>query len=77
MKKYLYFLLLFVLACAVPARAADCTVVGRKIAAEQGGHLAKATPVIQDGKHVCVIVVLVPGRNGEKPRRVEVAVPTR
>jgi len=75
MKYYLYALLFFILSGVTCAVAEDCTAVGRKIAAEQGGHLSKATFMVQDGKNICVIVVLVPGRNGEKPRRVEVAVP--
>ncbi len=59
----------------VVAAAGDCTAVGERVAASQGGQLAKATPSTQNGAPVCVVVVLVPGRNGERPRRVEVAVP--
>lgn len=55
----------------------DCTAVGERVAASQGGQLAKATPSTQNGAPVCVVVVLVPGRNGERPRRVEVAVPNK
>lgn len=56
--------------------AADgCAAAGQRVAAAQGGTLTKATPAVQGGKNVCVIVVLVPGRDGERPRRVEVAVP--
>jgi hypothetical protein len=55
--------------------AGDCVAVGQKVAAEQGGTLTKATPSTQNGRNVCVVVVLVPGRDGERPRRVEVAVP--
>jgi hypothetical protein len=51
--------------------------VGEQVAAKQGGQLAKATPSTQNGAPVCVVVVLVPGRDGERPRRVEVAVPNR
>lgn len=57
------------------AFAADCSSVGQKVAELQGGTLARATSVVQNGKEVCVVVVLVPGRDGERPRRVEVAVP--
>ncbi len=59
------------------AAAGDCTAVGEQVAAQQGGQLAKATPTTQNGRAMCVIVVLVPGRDGERPRRVEVAVPAQ
>ncbi|UXN07915.1 hypothetical protein N6A79_07150 [Bartonella sp. HY761] len=58
-----------------PALAADCNAVGQKIADEQGGQLSKATPTVQNGKDVCVVVVIIRGKDGEQPRRVEVAVP--
>lgn len=57
--------------------AADCAAVGEQVAASQGGQLAKATPSTQNGRAMCVIVVLIPGRDGERPRRVEVAVPAQ
>ena len=59
------------------AAAGDCAAVGERVAASQGGQLAKATPATQNGKAVCIVVVLVPGRDGERPRRVEVAVPAQ
>ncbi|WP_183430024.1 MULTISPECIES: hypothetical protein [Phyllobacteriaceae] len=55
--------------------AGDCVAIGQQVASQQGGTLAKATPAVQNGRDVCVVVVLVPGRDGERPRRVEVAVP--
>lgn len=57
--------------------AEDCASVGQKVAAAQGGTLTKATSAVQNGAPVCVVVVLVPGRAGERPRRVEVAVPAK
>lgn len=54
---------------------ADCYAVGQQVAAENGGTLAKAQAVNQDGQTVCVIVVLVPGKDGQRPRRVQVVVP--
>ncbi|WP_418314184.1 hypothetical protein [Phyllobacterium zundukense] len=57
------------------AVAADCTSVGQQVAESQGGTLARATSVTQNGREVCVVVVLIPGKDGERPRRVEVAVP--
>ncbi len=59
------------------AAAGDCATAGERVAASQGGQLAKSTPTTQNGKPVCVVVVLVPGRGGERPRRVEVAVPAQ
>jgi len=53
---------------------ADCTEVGKRVATEQGGTLARATLDTQNG-NTCVVIVLIPARDGEKPRRVEVAVP--
>ncbi|PRD45995.1 hypothetical protein C5748_01265 [Phyllobacterium phragmitis] len=55
--------------------AGDCVAIGQQVASSQGGTLTKATPAVQNGQDVCVVVVLVPGRDGERPRRVEVAVP--
>jgi len=59
----------------VLAQSADCTVIGQRIAAEQAGQLTKATAAVQNDRDVCVVVVLVPGKGGDKPRRVEIAVP--
>ncbi|WOC15210.1 hypothetical protein MP213Fo_06620 [Pseudochrobactrum sp. MP213Fo] len=55
----------------------DCAEIGQKVAAAQGGTLTKATAAVQNGAPVCIVVVLVPGRDGERPRRVEVAVPAK
>lgn len=57
--------------------APDCYAVGQQVAAQQGGTLAKATAEQRGGQTVCRIVVLVPGRNGERPRRAEFTVPAR
>ncbi|MBX3597063.1 MAG: hypothetical protein KF874_05760 [Rhizobiaceae bacterium] len=54
---------------------ADCYAIGQKVAAQNGGTLAKATPSNQGGQQVCVIVVLVPGKDGQRPRRAEFVVP--
>ena len=58
---------------AAPATAADCYAIGQRVAAQNGGTLAynanaALTPLNQ-------IVVLVPGKNGERPRRTEITVP--
>lgn len=60
---------------APPAFAADCYAIGEQIAAQNGGTLARASASTQGGRPVCVIVVLVPGRDGERPRRAEFVVP--
>jgi len=54
---------------------ADCYAVGEQVAAENGGQLARASARNQGGRTVCVIVVLVPGRDGERPRRQEFVIP--
>jgi hypothetical protein len=53
----------------------DCYAIGEQIAAQNGGTLAKASPSTSGGQPVCVIVVLVPGKDGERPRRVQMVVP--
>jgi hypothetical protein len=58
-----------------PAHAANCYAVGQQVAAQKGGTLAKASPSSRGGRQVCVIVVLVPGKDGQRPRRTEVVVP--
>jgi len=60
---------------AMPAAAADCYSVGQRVASENGGQLAKATPSTRRGKTVCVIVVLIPAKDGQRPRRAEIVVP--
>lgn len=55
--------------------SAECTAVGKQVAEEQGGRLSRVTPTVQNGQPVCVIVVIIPAKDGERPRRVEVAVP--
>jgi len=55
--------------------AADCYAVGQRVAAQNGGTLAKASAATRGGQAVCVIVVLVPGKEGERPRRAEIVVP--
>ncbi|RJG45885.1 hypothetical protein [Mesorhizobium sp. DCY119] len=55
--------------------AADCYSIGQQVAAQNGGTLAKASSATRGGQAVCVIVVLVPGKDGERPRRSEFVVP--
>lgn len=58
-----------------PAAAADCYGIGQQIAAQSGGQLANVREADQGGQPVCVIVVLVPGKDGGRPRREEFVVP--
>jgi hypothetical protein len=60
---------------ASPAAAADCYAIGQQVAAQNGGTLARATPATQGGQPVCRIVVLLPAKQGERPRRAEFVVP--
>ena len=60
---------------APPATAADCYAIGQQVASQNGGTLAKASQSSRNGQAVCVIVVLVPGKNGQRPRRTEIVVP--
>lgn len=59
----------------VQAAAADCYGVGQQIAAEMGGQLANVREADRGGQTVCVVVVLVPGKDGGRPRRQEFVVP--
>lgn len=54
---------------------ADCYSIGEQVASQQGGTLARASQSKRGGRTVCVIVVLVPGRDGQRPRRAEIVVP--
>lgn len=60
---------------AIQVAQADCYAVGEQVAAQNGGTLAKASAAQQGGQTVCVIVVLVPGKDGQRPRRIQVVVP--
>jgi len=53
----------------------DCYAIGQQVAAQNGGTLARASQSNQGGQPVCVIVVLVPGKDGQRPRRTEIVVP--
>jgi hypothetical protein len=55
--------------------AADCYGIGQQIAAERGGQVHSAESATRNGRPVCVIVVLVPGKGGQRGRRMEIVVP--
>ncbi|PIT69950.1 hypothetical protein [Bartonella tribocorum] len=75
MKKVFLFVIMAVFLGADSVLAAGCAEVGKKIATQEKGVLVRAKLVVEDGRDVCAIVVVVPARNGEKLRRVEVEVP--
>lgn len=54
--------------------ADNCYAVGQQVAARRGAQLASAQAVKQDGQTVCRIVLLIPGQDGQRPRREEVVV---
>ena len=60
---------------ASQATASDCYAIGQQVAQQNGGTLAKASQSTRGGQPVCVIVVLVPGKDGKRPRRAEFVVP--
>lgn len=54
--------------------AADCYSIGLQVASDNGGTLARASATTRDGQTYCVIVVLVPAKEGQRPRRAEFVV---
>ncbi|EJF75264.1 hypothetical protein HWV54_05810 [Bartonella alsatica] len=75
MKKVFLFVMITAFLGTDSVLAAGCTEVGKGIATQKNGVLVRSKPVVQDGKDMCMIVVVVPARDGEKLRRVEVFVP--
>jgi hypothetical protein len=59
----------------VMVAAADCHSVGEQVAAQYGGTLARVSQQNRGGQTVCVVVVLIPAKDGQHPRRTEVVVP--
>lgn len=55
--------------------AANCYAVGKAVAAQNGGTLAAAREAKRGGQNVCVIVVLIPAKNGQRGRRQEFVIP--
>lgn len=62
---------------AVVTVQANCYAIGQQVAAQNGGTLARASLSNRGGRPVCVIVVVVPGRDGQRGRRQEFVVPAR
>jgi hypothetical protein len=55
--------------------SSDCYSVGQQIASREGGTLYNARADTRGGQPVCVVVVVIPGPEGQRPRRAEFIVP--
>ncbi|CAF25889.1 hypothetical protein BQ03900 [Bartonella quintana str. Toulouse] len=75
MKKVFLFIVIAVFLSADSVIAAECARVGKEIANQKKAVLVRSTPVVQDGREMCVVVVVVPARDGKKLHRVEVSIP--
>jgi hypothetical protein len=53
----------------------NCNAVGQQTAQQMGGQLHSASMENQNGRPVCVIVVVIPGRDGNRGQRERVVVP--
>ena len=54
--------------------AANCNAIAQQMAAQYGGK-ARATLQNRGGQQVCVVVIVVQGKNGQRGERIEVVVP--
>ncbi|MBB4076719.1 hypothetical protein GGR08_001025 [Bartonella fuyuanensis] len=75
MKKVSLFVMLVAFLGTDSVLAAGCAEVGKQVATQEKGVLVRSKLVVQDGKDMCAIVVVVPARNGEKLRRVKFSLP--
>lgn len=55
--------------------ADDCYAIGQRVAAENGGRLGNVTASEEGGQRVCIVVVLVPPREGKKGQRLTIVEP--
>lgn len=62
-------------ALTVPA-AANCNAVAQEVGAQYGGR-ARGTAESRGGQEVCVVVVVIEGKKGERGQRIEVVVPAK
>lgn len=60
---------------AVMTVSDDCNAVGQRYAAQVGGQFNRAWPETRNGQTVCVVVVLMPASDGQRPRREQVELP--
>ena len=54
--------------------AGDCSDAGSKAAAQTGGQVLSVSSRQQGGQTVCVVTVLVPGKDGGRPRKQTVTI---
>ena len=54
---------------------ANCSSAAAQAAAETGGEVLSVSSSEKDGQVVCVVTVLVPGKDGGRPRRTTVTLP--
>ena len=57
------------------AQSGGCYAIGQSVAAQHGGTVARADSATRGGQEVCVIVVVIPARDGQRGRRLEFVVP--
>lgn len=57
------------------AQGGGCYAIGERMAAQHGGTVARADSATRGGQQVCVIVVVVPAKDGQRGRRLEFVVP--
>ncbi len=53
----------------------NCNAIGQQTAQQMGGQLHSASMENQNGRPVCVIVVVIPGRDGNRGQRERIVVP--
>ncbi|KQT54241.1 hypothetical protein ASG43_01020 [Aureimonas sp. Leaf454] len=54
---------------------ADCSAAAAEAAAETGGEVLSVSSREEGGRTLCVVTVLVPGGEGERPRKRTITVP--
>ncbi|WP_246722594.1 MULTISPECIES: hypothetical protein [Aureimonas] len=53
----------------------SCSAAAFQAASQSGGQVLSVTTAQQGGRTVCIVTVLVPGRDGGRPRRVTLTIP--
>ncbi|WP_455475688.1 hypothetical protein [Bartonella sp. B17] len=74
-EKVFSFIIITILLGANSVLASECVEVGRNVAEKQRGVLVRSTHTVQDGRDMCVVVIVVPAHDGKKLRRIEISVP--
>lgn len=57
------------------AQSGGCYAIGERMAAQHGGTVARADVATEGGQQVCVIVIVVLAKDGQRGRRLEFTVP--